>query len=86
MLATIEIQIPKGTALTVPDSAVIDTGVRQLVYVDKGDGIFEPHKIVLGDKIGDKWIVKSGLKSGEKVVSSGTFLIDSEAKLKGINQ
>jgi len=84
MFTDVELKINLGTRLAVPDEAVIDTGLRQIVYVDKGDGYFEPRAITTGLR-GEKLVeVLSGLKAGEKVASSANFLIDSEAKLKGI--
>jgi len=85
MFTDVELKINLGTRLAVPDEAVIDTGLRQIVYVDKGDGYFEPRAITTGLR-GEKLVeVLSGLKAGEKVASSANFLIDSEAKLKGID-
>ncbi len=84
MFTNVEIKIDLGKKLVVPDNAVIDTGVRQIVYVDKGDGYFEPREILTGI-ISDGLIeVLDGLKAGEKVASSANFLIDSEAQLKGV--
>ena len=84
MFTNVEIKAGMGRRLAVPDDAVLDTGVRQIVYVDKGDGMFEPREVKLGLRA-DGWReVLSGLKSGEKVARSATFLIDSEAQLKGV--
>ncbi len=72
----------KGQALTVPDSAVLDTGTRQLVLVERGEGRFEPRQVKLGAR-GDGYIeVLEGVKAGEKVVVSANFLIDAESNLK----
>lgn len=68
--------------LAVPEDAVIETGSRSLVYVDKGDGHFEPREIVPGTFFGDKVEVLAGLKKGERVVTAGAFLLDSESRLK----
>lgn len=76
------IKIDQGERLTVPESAVMDTGARRVVFVAEGDGFFEPREVLLGDKSEDYYHVKSGLSEGEKVVTSGNFLIDSESKLK----
>jgi len=70
--------------LTIPDSAVIDTGVQQVVYVDLGDGTFEPREVQIGLRSGGYAEVLKGLKEGEGVSSSANFLIDSEAQIKGI--
>ena len=72
--------------LAIPDTAVLDTGTRQVVYVDVGDGYFAPRQVRLGDRADDMVEVTTGLKADEKVASSAVFLIDSEAKLKGLSQ
>jgi Cu(I)/Ag(I) efflux system membrane fusion protein len=84
MFTDVEIKIDLGRKLTVPDDAVIDTGVRQIVYVDKGEGNFEPREVQLGARTDGFREVLRGLKSGEKVASSAAFLVDSEAQLRGV--
>jgi len=85
MFTNVEIKINLGNRLTVPSEAVIDTGVRQIVYVDKGDGYFEPREVMLGLKADELVEVTGGIRAGEKVASSANFLIDSEAQLKGVS-
>ncbi len=68
-------------AVTVPDSAVIDTGTRQIVIVDRRDGTFEPREIVPGAKADNFYEVKKGIEPGEWVVSTANFLLDSESNL-----
>ena len=84
MFTNVEIKAGLGRRLAVPDDAVLDTGVRQIVYVDKGEGMFEPREVKLGLGADGYREVLSGLKAGEKVARSATFLIDSEAQLKGV--
>lgn len=84
MFTNVEIKINLGNRLTVPSEAVIDTGVRQIVYVDKGEGNFEPREVTTGLKADELVEVTGGIKAGEKVASSANFLIDSEAQLKGV--
>ena len=84
MYTEVEIKIDLGRKLTVPDDAVIDTGVRQIVYVDKKDGNFEPREVVLGARVEGYREVIRGLKAGEKVAASAAFLVDSEAQLRGV--
>ena len=84
MFTNVEIKINLGNRLAVPAEAVIDTGERQIVYVDKGEGFFEPREVTLGLKVEELVEVRSGVKAGEKVASSANFLIDSEAQLKGV--
>lgn len=82
MYADVEIKVPLGKKLAVPESAVIDTGIRQVTIVDKGNGYFEPREIKVGSKVDDFYEVLRGLKAGERVVTSAAFLIDSESKFK----
>jgi membrane fusion protein, copper/silver efflux system len=68
--------------LAVPDSSVLDTGIRQAVLVDKGEGRFEPREVKLGRRGGGYIEVREGLGDGEAVVTSANFLIDAESNLK----
>ena len=86
MFANVEMELDLGQRLAIPATAVLDTGTRQVVYVDVGDGFFTPRQVRLGDRADDMVEVTSGLKAGEKVASTAVFLIDSEAKLKGLSQ
>ena len=82
MFANLEIHVDYGTKLTVPADAVLDSGVTKIVFVDKGDGYFEPREVKLGVKGEDLYEVLGGVSAGENVVTSATFLIDSESSLK----
>ncbi|HNZ64339.1 MAG TPA: efflux RND transporter periplasmic adaptor subunit [Smithella sp.] len=84
MFTNVEIRISLGQKLVVPESAVIDTGTSQVVYVDKGEGAFEPREVELGLRADGSVEVLRGVKAGEKVAASANFLIDSEAQLKGV--
>ena len=84
MFTNVEIRISLGRRLTIPESAVIDTGKGQVVYVDRGGGAFEPREVQLGLRADGDAEVLRGLKAGETVASSANFLIDSEAQLKGV--
>lgn len=84
MFTNVEIKINLGSKLVIPDSAVIDTGKSQVVYVDKGEGAFEPREVELGMRSDGSVEVLRGIKAGDKVVSSANFLIDSEAQFKGV--
>ncbi|MEW6615358.1 MAG: efflux RND transporter periplasmic adaptor subunit [Thermodesulfobacteriota bacterium] len=84
MFTNVEIKVKLGKRLVIPEDAVIDTGIRQIVYVDRGEGYFEPREVTLGLKADGMVEVIRGLKIKEKVASSANFLIDSEAKLKGV--
>jgi len=82
MYGNVEIKIRLGQKLTVPEGAIIDTGVRQVAIIDKGNGYFEPREVKVGSKVDDSYEVISGLKAGERVVTSAAFLVDSESRLK----
>ncbi|RPI35714.1 MAG: efflux RND transporter periplasmic adaptor subunit [Nitrospiraceae bacterium] len=84
MFTNVEVKVDLGKRLAIPDDAVIDTGTRQIVYVDTGDESFEPREVRLGIRAEGLREVLSGLKAGERVVSSAAFLVDSEAQLKGV--
>lgn len=86
MFADVEMELNLGERLAIPEEAILDTGTRQIVYVDSGDGYLTVRQIKAGYRANGMVEVLSGLKAGEKVASSSVFLIDSEAKLKGINQ
>jgi Cu(I)/Ag(I) efflux system membrane fusion protein len=81
----VDAEINTGSAepvLTVPDSSILDTGSRQAVFVDKGDGRFEPRDVKLGHR-GDGYVeIREGISDGEPVVVSANFLIDAESNLK----
>jgi Cu(I)/Ag(I) efflux system membrane fusion protein len=82
MYANVEIKVHLGQKLTVPEGAIIDTGVRQMAIIDKGNGYFEPREVKVGAKVDNYYEVIKGLKAGERVVTSANFLVDSESKLK----
>jgi Cu(I)/Ag(I) efflux system membrane fusion protein len=68
--------------LSVPESAIMDTGGRQAVFVDKGQGRFEPRDVKLGPRGGGYVEIREGVAEGEPVVVSANFLIDAESNLK----
>ncbi|MEX2316000.1 MAG: heavy metal-binding domain-containing protein [Pirellulales bacterium] len=72
---------PRGEVLTVPETAVIDTGERPLVYVDRGGGMFEGVEVVVGPRADGYLAILSGLQAGQKVASTGAFLLDAETRL-----
>jgi RND family efflux transporter MFP subunit len=82
MFADARLTVNYGVQILVPQEAVLDSGKEQQVYVVHGGVIFEPRKVTLGPVIDGNVSVISGLKPGEKVVTSGNFLIDSESRMK----
>ena len=81
MFATAELRVDLGRGLAIPRSAVLDTGVRQIVYVQVGPGRFAGREVRLGQAAGDQVQVLAGLAAGERVVTSANFLIDSQSQL-----
>jgi Cu(I)/Ag(I) efflux system membrane fusion protein len=84
MYTNVEVKVNLGNKLIIPGDAVLDAGKHQVVYVDKGEGNFEPREVSIGMRADGMVEVTRGLKAGERVASAANFLIDSEAKLKGI--
>ena len=79
-----EVEIASGDSapvVAVPNSAVIDTGDRQVVFVDKGEGRFEPRDVELGARGNDRTEIRKGIEAGEKIVVSANFLLDAESNL-----
>lgn len=77
------LEVNQGEALTVPVGAVMPTGSRNVVFLDRGAGKLEPRLVGLGGKFGDRYEVRDGLAEGDRVVTSANFLIDAEAKVQG---
>lgn len=81
MYANVELTIDYGMQTLVPSEAVLNSGTRQVVFVAKPNGYFEPREIKVGNQLDGQTVVLAGLKPGEKIVASGNFLIDSESRL-----
>ncbi|MCK3780222.1 efflux RND transporter periplasmic adaptor subunit [Ensifer sesbaniae] len=82
MYAEVEIASGETTpVVAVPNSAVIDTGDRQVVFVDKGEGRFEPRDVTLGMRGDERTEIRKGIEAGEKIVVSANFLLDAESNL-----
>jgi RND family efflux transporter MFP subunit len=82
MYADVEFRVEMPRRITVPSAAVLNSGERQTVFVDRGNGYLEPRQVEIGERIGDRLEILKGLKPGERIVISGNFLIDSESQLK----
>ena len=84
MYASVNIAAPVGHrgVIAVPDSAVLDSGKRQAVLVERGPGRFEPRPVHLGARAGGFVEVLDGVRAGERVVTSANFLIDAESNLR----
>ena len=82
MYADVEFRVNIPSKLTVPADAVLNAGERQTVFVDRGNGYFEPRQVKTGEREGDRIQILSGLNQGDRIVTSGNFLIDSESQMK----
>jgi Barrel-sandwich domain of CusB or HlyD membrane-fusion/YtkA-like len=82
MYVDVRISVPLGDQLAIPAAGVFQSGTRQIAFVDHGGGSFEPRDIELGARAGDDFIVLRGLDTGERIVTSANFLIDSESQLQ----
>ncbi|MBP7149136.1 MAG: efflux RND transporter periplasmic adaptor subunit [Acidobacteria bacterium] len=82
MYVNVEMTLEPRAGLTIPDSAVIDSGVRQVVFVDRGGGRFEPREVRLDARANGRALVLSGLAAGENVAVRANFLLDSESRLR----
>jgi RND family efflux transporter MFP subunit len=82
MFLNVEFTTATPPLLTIPTDSVLDTGERQTVFVDRGAGYLEPRAITVGERLGERVAVTSGLVPGDRIVASGTFLIDSESQLR----
>jgi YHS domain-containing protein len=82
MFVDVEIEIGKPAAITVPADAIIDSGLRKTVYVERSSGMFEPRLVQTGWRLGDRVQITNGLRPDERVVVSGNFLIDSESRMR----
>jgi len=82
MFVDVEFPVTLPPALTVPVDAILDSGLRKTVFVDRGNGFFEPREVETGWRHGNRLEITKGLQEGERIVISGNFLIDSESRLE----
>jgi YHS domain-containing protein len=78
----VEFPVDLPETLIVPADAIVDSGLRKTVFVDTGNGYFEPRLVETGPRVGDDVEVTNGLVPGERIVVSGTFFLDSESRMK----
>jgi membrane fusion protein, copper/silver efflux system len=81
MYATVRLMTPSHSALTIPSSAILRTGERNVVFVDRGSGELMPHRVEIGRSGGGFTEILSGIDTGQRVVTSAQFLLDSESNL-----
>ncbi len=82
MYVDVDLPVAMRAGLTVPEDALIDSGREQRVFVERSSGVFEPRPVQTGWRSGDRVEITHGLVEGERVVAAGTFLVDSESRLK----
>ncbi|HOC42379.1 MAG TPA: efflux RND transporter periplasmic adaptor subunit [Thermoanaerobaculales bacterium] len=82
MFANVELEAESAEGIVIPDSALMDTGQRQVVFVARGNDAFEPREVEVGIRSGGKAQVLSGIAEGEQVVIRANFLLDSESRLR----
>ena len=82
MYVNVSLKLPMGKRLIVPDSAVFHSGTKSLLFTYTGEGNIEPREVEVGPHVGDEFVITKGVKTGEQIVTSANFLIDSEAQLQ----
>jgi RND family efflux transporter MFP subunit len=82
MFVNVDLKTSLGRQLVVPASAVFQSGTRQLVFLNHGNGSLEPREITVGPRVGDDFVVLKGLEAHQSIVTSANFLIDSESQLQ----
>jgi membrane fusion protein, copper/silver efflux system len=82
MFVNATFQVPMGTQLVIPASGALQSGTRQVVFVDHEQGNLEPREVQLGPMINEQYVVLKGLKEGDRIVTSANFLLDSESQLQ----
>lgn len=82
MFVDVDLPVDAGPSISVPADAVIDSGLRQVVYVEQAAGIFAARRVEAGSRYGDRVRILRGLEAGERVVTSGNFLLDSESRMR----
>lgn len=86
MFVDVGLPVSLPAAITVPAEAILYSGLRKIVFVDRGNGFFEPRMVETGWRLGDHVEVLRGLETGEKIVLSGNFFLDSESRLQSVAQ
>jgi multidrug efflux pump subunit AcrA (membrane-fusion protein) len=82
MFVDVEMQLGGGRRWPAPAAAVLDSGVTKTIFLDSGNGYFEPRQVETGQRIGDRVEILKGLQPGERIVISAAFLLNSESQMK----
>jgi membrane fusion protein, copper/silver efflux system len=83
MFVDVEMEVGGTRRLMAPADAVLDSGAEKTIFLDRGNGQFEPRHVETGDRIGDRVEIVKGLQARERIVTSGAFLLNSESQMKG---
>jgi multidrug efflux pump subunit AcrA (membrane-fusion protein) len=82
MVVNVEMPVTFSRALAIPAGAVLDSGLKKTVFVERGEGLFSPRVVETGRRFDDRVEIVKGLQAGEKIVVSGNFLVSSESRLQ----
>jgi Cu(I)/Ag(I) efflux system membrane fusion protein/cobalt-zinc-cadmium efflux system membrane fusion protein len=82
MFVNVDLKSAMGRRLVVPASSVLQTGLKQIIFLNKGEGRIEPKEVILGPQIGDNFVILKGLEPHQSIVTSANFLIDSESQMQ----
>ena len=83
MFVNVVLEASHASGVVVPDSAVIDSGPRQVVFVESAPGHFEPREVQVGLRADGRVVLRAGVQAGERVAVAANFLLDSESRLRG---
>jgi membrane fusion protein, copper/silver efflux system len=86
MFVDVDLRVPRPSGIVVPAAAVVMSGLRNTVFVERGAGVFEPREVETGSRFGDRVAIVRGLGPGDRIAVSGTFLLDSESRMKRHDQ
>jgi len=82
MFVNVALTVPMGRQLVIPATGVLQSGTREVAFVQRSDDYIEPREVQIGSRVGDDFVVLKGLKAGEEIITSANFLIDSESQLQ----
>jgi membrane fusion protein, copper/silver efflux system len=82
MFVDVELPVTLPPAIVIPADAILDSGLKKMVFVDRGNGLFEPREVETGWRFENRAQIMTGLRPGERIVVSGNFLVDSESRLE----
>jgi Cu(I)/Ag(I) efflux system membrane fusion protein len=86
MFVDVDLEVPFSPSILVPTEAIVTSGLRNSVFVERSAGVFEPREVRLGRRLGNRVAIEQGLEPFERIAVSGTFLLDSESRMKSSDQ